>query len=297
MASPEYEALRKQLKPGLAIASDSWETVREKMLAVHPTDYPSDVTVERREFGGVQCAWVSTPEAEGSSRSMLFVHGGAFLSTGIIHYIPYAANLSRRFRARMLIFEYRLAPEHPYPAALDDTLAVYRAARAAGLAPDRVGFVGDSCGGGIAVAALCALRDAGDALPSCFVGLTPWFDAAQTGDSAVNPRGVDPYVEAHWIRARFETYAGSDSPLSDPLLSPIEANLTGLPPFYLGVGQIDTTCDDSTRMAANCGRDGVAVSLDITPEMIHGFHGLCGLFPEAGAGLERAGEFVRRHMP
>jgi acetyl esterase/lipase len=197
----------------------------------------------------------------------------------------------------MLIFEYRLAPEHPFPAALEDTLAVYRAAVAAGLAPERTGFVGDSCGGGIAVAAMCALRDAGDPLPGCFVGLTPWFDAAQAGDSAVNPRGLDPYVEAEWIRARFATYAGADGDLRDPLLSPIEANLAGLPPFYLGVGQVDTTCDDSTRMAAKCGRDGVAVTLDIAPEMIHGFHGLCGLFPEADAALARAGAFVQTHLP
>ena len=297
MASPAYEALRKQLQPGLAIASDSWEVARAKMIAVHPTEYPDDVTVERLELGGVQSAWVSTPESEASNRSMLFVHGGAFFATGIIHYIPYAASLSRRFRARMLIFEYRLAPEHPFPAALDDTVAVFRAALAAGLVPDRTGFVGDSCGGGIAVAALCALRDAGAALPACFIGLTPWFDAAQTGDSAVNPRGMDPYVEAAWIRKRFETYAGAGGDLRDPRLSPIEANLTGLPPFYLGVGQIDTTCDDSTRLATNCGRDGVAVTLDISPEMIHGFHGLCGLFPEADAGVERAGEFVRTQLP
>jgi len=298
MASPEFEALRTTvLKPGLAVADDPPARVREKMHAIHPTQYGRDVQVERLELAGIPSAWVSTPESAGQDRAMLFVHGGAFVSTGIPHYIPYAEKLSRHFRARLLIFEYRWAPEHPFPAALDDTVAVYRAALDGRLSPARTGFVGDSCGGGIAVAALCALRDAGTPLPTCLVGLTPWFDAEQDGDSALNPRGVDPYVNRDWIRARFRDYAGASGSLRDPRLSPIRADLVGLPPVYLGVGQIDTTCDDSTRLAARAGAHGVAVTLDVAPEMIHGFHGLCGLFPEATSGVERAGEFVRRHIP
>ena len=160
MASPEFEELRKVLKPGLAVASDPFEVVRDKMHAIHPTEYSSDGEVERLDCVGVPAAWVSTPEAAGTDRALFFVHGGAFVSTGIPHYIPYAEKLSRIVRARVLIFEYRWAPEHPFPAALDDTVGVYRALLEQGLAPDRVGFVGDSCGGGIAVAALCRLRDA-----------------------------------------------------------------------------------------------------------------------------------------
>ena len=299
MASPEFEELRKVLKPGLAVAGDPYEVVREKMHAIHPTQYGSDVVVERLELGGVPAAWVSTPEAqaEARGRALVFVHGGAFVSTGIPHYIPYAERLSRIVRARLLVFEYRWAPEHPFPAALDDTVAVYRAALQEGLAPDRTGFIGDSCGGGIAVAALCRLRDAGDPLPACMVGLTPWFDAEQEGDAAVRPRGVDPYVNRDWIVERFRDYAGPRGDLRDPLLSPIRADLSGLPPLFLGVGQVDTTADDSTRLAAHAGRDGVAVTLDVSPDMIHGFHGLCGLFPESTQAVERAGEFVRRRIP
>ncbi len=297
MASPEFEELRKVLKPGLAVASDPSERVREKMHAIHPTQHGADVSIERLELGGVAAAWISTPQAEGEDRAMVFVHGGAFVSTGIPHYVPYAERLSRAWRARMLVFEYRWAPEHRFPAALDDTVSVYRAALESGLAPDRTGFVGDSCGGGIALAALCTLRDAGDPLPACLVGLTPWFDAEQEGDSARRPRGVDPYVNRDWILRRFEDYAGPGGDLREPRLSPIRADLSGLPPLFLGVGQIDTTADDSTRLAANAGRDGVAVTLDVAPEMIHGFHGLSGLFPEATQGVERAGAFVRRHIP
>jgi monoterpene epsilon-lactone hydrolase len=296
MASREYEELRKVLQPGLAIPDDPWPTVREKMHAIHPTQYPDDVEVERLELGGVACAWVATPESE-ADRVVLHVHGGAFVSTGIVHYLPYAAQLARHVRGRILVHEYRLAPEHPFPAALDDTVAVYRALLASGCPPERIAVCGDSCGGGIGIALLLRLRDTGDPLPAAFVGITPWFDLEQTGDSALHPRGVDPYVEPEWIRRRGRDYLGPGGDVRNPLASPIHADLSGLPPLFLSVGEIDTTRDDSTRLAARAGRDGVAVTLEIWPEMIHGFHGLALLIPEGREALARAGEFVRREIP
>ena len=295
MVSPEYQQLRKVLKPGLAVASDPPALVREKMHRIHPTAYGQDVRVARATLGGVAAAFVETPESQGSERVLLHVHGGAFVSTGIEHYIPYAERLSRPFRARVVIFAYRLAPEHRFPAALDDTQAVYRALLASGVSPGQIAVVGDSCGGGIGIALLCRLRDAGEPLPAAFVGLTPWFDLEQQGDSACNPRGVDPYVNAEWIRKRGQDYVGPQGDLRNPLASPIHADLTGLPPLFLSVGEIDTTRDDSTRLAARAGRDGVAVTLEVNPEMIHGFHGLSNLIPEGHAALVRAAEFVGRH--
>jgi len=297
MASREFEELRKVLKPGLAIASDSPDVVRDKMMAIHPTGCSKDVRVERLSLGGVPAARVRTPESGDTDRTLLLVHGGAFVSTGIEQYLAYAEHLSRAVRAEVVVFEYRLAPEHRYPAALDDTLAVYRALLQGGLAPDRIGVIGDSCGGGIALAALVALRDARDPLPACYTGLTPWLDAVQQGDAALQPRGLDPYVEAEWIRLRFRDYAGPEGDLTDPRISPIEADFTGLPPIFVTVGQIDTTSDDATRLAARAARDGVFVTLEVVPEMIHGFHGLAALIPEGREGLERVGEFVRRHVP
>lgn len=297
MASPEYEQLRKALKPGLAIPGDPPELVREKMLKIHPTRVPKDVRVEEVTLGGVPAAWVDTPESEGSTRVLLHVHGGAFVSTGVEHYIPYAGRLSRPFAARAVVFGYRLAPEHRYPAALDDSVAVYRALLEGGTPADRIVVSGDSCGGGIGVALLLRLRDAGEPLPAAFVGLTGWYDLEMTGDSAMNPLGVDPYVDPEWIRARGRDYAGPDGDVRDPLLSPLHADLSGLPPMFLSCGQIDITRDDSTRLAAAAGRDGVAVTLDVNPEMIHGFHGLSDFVPEGRQSLERAGEFVKRHLP
>jgi acetyl esterase/lipase len=297
MASPQYEQLRKALKPGLAIASDPPELVREKMHRIHPTQYPKDVTVTRTVLGGVDAAWVDTPESSGSTRVLLHVHGGAFVSTGVEHYIPYGARLSRPFAARAVVFGYRLAPEHRFPAALDDTHAVYRALLDAGTPPDRIAVSGDSCGGGIGIALLLRLRDAGEPLPAAFVGLTGWYDLEMTGESAKNPRGVDPYVDPEWIRARGRDYAGPGVDVRQPLISPLYADLSGLPPLFLSCGEIDITRDDSTRLAARAGRDGVAVTLEVNPEMIHGFHGLSDLIPEGRESLERAGEFVRRHLP
>jgi acetyl esterase/lipase len=267
------------------------------MHRIHPTQVPKDVEVEHATLGGVEAAWVGTPESAGSTRVLLHVHGGAFVSTGVEHYIPYAGRLSRPFAARGVVYGYRLAPEHRYPAALDDTHAVYRALLEAGTPPDRIVVAGDSCGGGIGVALLLRLRDAGEPLPAAFVGLTGWYDLEMTGDSARNPRGVDPYVDPDWIRARGRDYAGPDGDVRAPLLSPIHADLSGLPPMFLSCGEIDITRDDSTRLAACAGRDGVAVTLEVVPEMIHGFHGLSDFVPEGRQSLERVGEFVKRHLP
>src|SRR5258706_11256921 len=143
MASPEYEQLRKVLKPGLAIPSDPPELVREKMHRIHPTKFPGDVTVTRTTLGGVPAAWVDTPESAGSTRVLLHVHGGAFVSTGVEHYVPYAARLSRPFASRVLVFGYRLAPEHRYPAAPDATHAPYPAPLDPRTPPARTATAGD----------------------------------------------------------------------------------------------------------------------------------------------------------
>lgn len=295
MFSDAWRHLRDSLQPGLANPDDPPALVREKMHAVHPTDYPDDVEVEHLVLGGVPAAFISTPEAAGSERLVMMVHGGAFVSTGIEHYIPYAASLSRIFRARFAVFEYRLAPEHRFPAALDDSLAVYEALLADGLDPGKLAVIGDSCGGGIAMAMLFRLRDEGRPLPAAYAGLTPWFDLEMTGESALSPRGVDPYVDPQWIRNRGRDYAGPERDLRDPLLSPLYGDFSGLPPLFLGVGEIDITRDDSTRLAARAGGDGGAVTLEINPGMIHGFYGLCELAPECFEACERIGRFLDRH--
>jgi acetyl esterase/lipase len=297
LVSREYEALRANLKPGLAVPSDDVGLVREKMEAVHPTAVPPDARVEPLDLAGLECAWVDVPESEGSDRTVLYVHGGAFVSTGVAHYVPYCAGLARFIPARYLVHGYSLAPETHCPTPVHETMAVWDALLARGVDPARAFIAGDSCGGGIALAALCALRDAGRPLPAGYFGLTPWFDLEQTGVSAVEPRGVDPFVDPEWIRARGRDYVGPEGDVRDPLASPLHADLSGLPPLFLSVGGVDTTRDDSTRLAARAGQAGVDVTLEIGAEMIHGFHGLAALIPEGRAALARCGAFVRRVAP
>ena len=297
MASEQYKKLMSLMPGGNVDHRDPVEVVRAKMHAIHPTSAGPGTWLEPVDLDGIEATWIATPENRSSDRVVVHVHGGAFVSTVVQHYLDYGEHLSRHLGARVVCFQYRWAPEHPYPAALDDTLKAWRVLRARGVRADRTAFLGDSCGGGIALAAACRLRDTGEPMPACIVGLTPWLDSEQTGDAAVSPRGKDPFVSAEWIRARFKDYAGAIGNLRDPLISPLQANLAGLPPIYLAVGQIDTTADDSTRLLARAGRDGASVTVDLVQEMVHGYVGLCGQFPEATDAMQRMGDWVKRRIP
>jgi acetyl esterase/lipase len=297
MASREFEALMKHLKPGLAVPDDPLEVVRAKMAKAHAAPVVADARVERMSVGGLDAAWISAPGHERSSRVLLHVKGGAFVSCGVDDYRNYGFSLSKAVSARVLVFAYRLAPEHPFPCALDDAIAAYRWLLDQGIAPSRIGVTGDSCGGGIAVAMLVSLRDAGVPLPAAAASLSGWFDLEATGDAARHPLGVDPFVDPEWIRRRGRDYVGPRGDPRHPLASPLHARLHGLPPLFLNAGQIDAARDDATRLAAVAARDGVAVTLDVWPEMIHGFQGMAGLLPEARGALRRVGAFFAEHIP
>lgn len=297
MASRQFEELMKSLRPGLAVPDDPLEEVRRKMAAAHAAPVSPEVRVERIEVAGLDAAWISAPGNEHATRVLLHVKGGAFVSCGVDDYRNYAYSLSKTHAARVLVFAYRLAPEHPFPAALDDAIAAYRWLLAAGVSPERIGVSGDSCGGGIAVAMLVSLRDAGIPLPAGAISLGGWFDLEASGESAREPLGVDPFVDPEWIRRRGRDYVGPDGDPRHPLASPLYADLRGLPPLFLQAGQVDVTRDDATRLASAAARQGVAVTLDVWPEMIHGFQGLAGFLPEARQALRRTGAFLREHVP
>ncbi|MCP4904696.1 MAG: alpha/beta hydrolase [bacterium] len=297
MASKEHDALMAAIPGGNVDHEDPIKIVREKMHAIHPNSASPGTIVEAVDLDGIEAKWIATAENRDSDRIILHVHGGAFVSTVIDHYLDYGEHLSRHLEAKVVCFQWTWADEAPYPQAMNDTITAYRALLAQGIDAKRIAFAGDSCGGGIALAAMCALRDAGDPLPACLVGLTPWLDAEQTGDAAMNPRGRDPFVTAEWIRARFRDYAGPNGDLQDPGISPLHAKLSGLPPIYLSVGQIDTTADDSTRLAMRASREGGSVIVDIATEMVHGYIGLCGAFPEATEAMERIGSWVKQRIP
>jgi len=297
MASRQYHELMEAIPDAGVDASDPIDLVREKMHAIHPTTASPGTIIEAADLEGIEARWIYTPENKNSERVILHVHGGAFVSTIIDHYLSYGEHMSRHMEAKVVCFQWTWADQAPYPQAMNDTVTAYKALLALGIAPEKIMFAGDSCGGGIALAALCSLRESGEPLPAGLVGLTPWLDAEQTGDAAMNPRGRDPFVTADWIRARFRDYAGPEGKLKDPGISPFHAKLSGLPPMYLSVGQIDTSADDSTRLALRASQEGASVVVDVAAEMIHGYIGLCGAFPEATQAMERIASWVKQRIP
>ncbi len=293
--SREYEAFLALLKNDLFSADDSLEVSRDKLNGVHGHAIGHDVQVAWTELRGVRCAWVDTPESreQEQERVLLLCHGGAYIAACGDGYLFYAEMLSRACGTRVLLVDYRLAPEHRHPAALNDCAAAYRGLLDQGMSPGRVAFIGDSCGGALAVGALLRLRDQQVTLPACAVALGGWFDLEASGESAVHPVGRDPFANAAFTRARGRDYVGPDGDLRDPLASPVHADLTGLPPLLLQVGQVDLTRDDALRLGAKAGAQGVDVTLEIHPGMVHGFQGLASAgIPEAVAAMERVASYV-----
>ena len=282
-------------KDPLVAPGDSTARARDKLNAVHGHPVDDDVRVEWTELGGVRCAWIDTPESDTAStpRVLLLCHGGAYIAACGDGYLFYGAVYSRACRARVLLVDYRLAPEHRCPAASDDCAAAYGGLLEQGVLPQTVGFIGDSCGGGLVVTSLAALRDAGVPIPAFGVTLGGWFDLEASGESARHPLGPDPFASAEFVRARGRDYVGEGGDLRDPAASALYADLRGLPPLLLQVGQVDLTRDDALRLASRAGRGGVEVTLEVYPEMVHGFQGLANAgIPEALESVARVGSFA-----
>jgi acetyl esterase/lipase len=194
---------------------------------------------------------------------------------------------------RVLALEYRLAPEHPHPAAVEGSTAAYRWLVAQGIDAGRIVIAGDSAGGGLTVATLVALRDAGDPLPAAAVPISPWVDMEGTGESITSRAEVDPMVSGAALRNIASLFVGEGGDLRDPLAAPLHADLTGLPPLLIHVGDHEVLLDDATRLAANAETAGVDVTLEVWPEMTHVWHGSAGYVPEADAAIARIAEFAR----
>ena len=292
--SREYRELVAALEPGLADPADSVATVREKMAALHGHPFGEDMVVEGVDLLGVPSAKIGSAEAQASPTVVLHFHGGAFVSCDLSDFLFYGEKISRASSRPVVEIGYRLAPEYPCPAAVKDCAQAYRGLLDRGYAAGQIALVGDSCGGGLVIAALTLLRDEGVALPACAATLCGWFDLEATGDAAQNPAGVDPFLDPEWLRARGRDYVGAGGDVRAPLASPLHADLAGLPPLLLQAGTIDRTRDDSVRLAESARAAGVAVELDVVEGMIHGWHGLP--VPEADAALGRVAAFFDRNL-
>jgi monoterpene epsilon-lactone hydrolase len=290
MPNAEIDALRAKLAASPRPTDMAGRRARINALGGEYT-IPADVGIEAVSANGVAAEWTTTPSAD-PSRVVMFLHGGGYVSGSLNSHRHMVAQLGREAHARTLALDYRLAPEHPFPAALEDTLAAYRFLLVQGIAPQRIALCGESAGGGLAVAAMISLRDAGEPLPACAWLSSPWTDLAQSGETMTTKEEIDPLIHKRYLDELAAAYMhGVD--VRNPLVSPICADLHGLPPLLIYVGSAETLLDDSVRIAAIAGAAGVRVTLDIWPDMIHAFSLFFPQVAVARQALAQVGGFVR----
>ncbi|MFD7377085.1 alpha/beta hydrolase [Streptomyces mirabilis] len=264
-----------------------------EMIASVPL--PEDVTATPGRLGGIPVVTVETP-GDDSSAVVLYFHGGAYALGSAGDSVGLAADVARRVGVRAVSVDYRLAPEHPFPAAVDDAVAAYRALLADGTPSSEVAFVGESAGGGLVVATLVALKEAGLPQPSSAVVFSPWADLTLSGDSLTGKADVDPALTAKGLQIRARDYLGETDPAT-PLASPVFADLTGLAPLLIQVGSHEILLDDAVRLAARAAEHDVAVELQVWPQVPHVFQGFAALLDDADAALTSAAAFTRAHWP
>ena len=258
-------------------------------------DLPGDVTTKQGELGGVPVVTVDTPGTD-PAVAVLYLHGGAYVLGSAADSAGLASDVSRRVGARAISVDYRLAPEHPFPAAIDDAVAAYRALLDEGRPSAKIAFVGESAGGGLVAATLVALKEAKLPQPSSATVFSPWTDLTVSGASATGKADVDPALTAEALRIRARDYLG-ELEATTPLASPIFADLTGLPPLLIQVGSHEVLLDDAVRLAARAAEHDVPVQLQVWPEVPHVFQGFVALLDDADHALNDAAAFIKRHWP
>lgn len=243
---------------------------------------------------GVPGEWVRASESP-EGRAILYFHGGGYAIGSSRAHRAIVAKFVKGSGTGALVFDYRLAPEHPYPAALDDSVAVYRGLLSEGFSPSRIAFIGDSAGGGLCLAALLALKDQGFPLPAAAVALSPWTDLKNTGESWVTKADVDTLC---WQGSQtvFSKYYTGDNDPGLPWISPLYGDLRGLPPLLIYVGGDELLLSDSTRFARKAKDAGVDVTLRIGEGLFHCYPVCSPLFPEARQAMDDICSFVNAHM-
>jgi len=255
---------------------------------------PAGVTVTAGALGGVPTAEITVDGVE-PRHVVLYFHGGVYVIGDAFQAAGLASQVGRRAGAKVISVDYRLAPEHPYPAAVDDALAAYQALLQGGTAPSDVAFAGESAGGGLAVATLANARDHGLPLPAATLVMSPYADLTLSGATLETKREADPLFTPEAFPARVADYtAGHDAALG--LISPIFADLSGLPPLIIQAGTHEVLLDDAIRLARQAATADVQVTLDITAGVPHVFQAYYPFLDEAAAALDRAGQFLSAHL-
>ena len=284
-------ALRQSAFPVGSDVNEQRRLLRE-LLSAQPL--PADVTVTAAPLGGVPTAEITVDGIE-PRRVVLYFHGGVYVMGDAFLAADLASEVGRRTHAKVISVDYRLAPEHPYPAAVDDALAAYQALVHNGIAPSDIAFAGESAGGGLAIATLVNARDHGLPLPAAAFVMSPYADLTLAGTTMQTKREADPLLSQEALHARVTDYtAGQDAALG--LISPVFADLSGLPPLIIQAGTHEVLLDDAVRLAQQAASADVEVTLDITPGVPHVFQAYHPILDEAGAALDRAGQLLSAHL-
>jgi monoterpene epsilon-lactone hydrolase len=294
MASKELQMIIDAFRSRPNMADLSIEEQRAQMeVGFTQFKVPADVHCDPVDAGGVPAEWITTPGVV-AERVIYYLHGGGYVIGSINTHREMVSRLSRAANARVLVIDYRLAPENPFPAAVDDSIAAYRWLLSVGVDPARLVIAGESAGGGLTVATLVALRDAGEPLPRAGICLSPWVDMECLGESVFAKAETDPVGTRDGVLAYAKAYLGDTDPRT-PLASPLYADLTGLPPMLIQVGTAEILFDDAMRLAGRARATGVDVILEPWDDMIHMWHFFAAILPEGQQAIERIGEFIRQH--
>ena len=283
--------LRKSAFPVDSDVNEQRRLLRE-LLSAQPL--PAEVTVTAAALGGVPTAEITVDGIE-ARHVVLYFHGGVYVMGDALLAAGLASQVARRTHAKVISVDYRLAPEHPYPAAVDDALAAYEALLQDGVAPSNTVFAGESAGGGLAVATLVNARDHDLPLPAAAYLMSPYADLTLAGTSMESRREADPLLSREALHARVPDYtAGQDAALG--LISPVFAELSGLPPLIIQAGSHEVLLDDAVRLAQRAATADVEVTLEITPGVPHVFQAYHPILDEATAALDRAGQFLSTRL-
>ncbi len=283
--------LRQSAFPVGSDVSEQRRLLRE-LLSAQPL--PGGVTVTAAALGGVPTAEITVDGVE-PRHVVLYFHGGVYVMGDAFLAADLASQVGRRTGAKVISVDYRLAPEHPYPAAVDDALAAYEALLDNGAAPSDIVFAGESAGGGLAIATLVNARDHQLPQPAAAYVMSPYADLTLAGTTLETKSKADPLLSREALRARVADYtAGKDAALG--LISPIFADLSGLPPLIIQAGTHEVLLDDALRLAQRAATADVAVTLDITPRVPHVFQAYYQILDEAAAALDRAGQFLSAQL-
>jgi epsilon-lactone hydrolase len=293
MSSSEIDAIRELLrsKPRPAGFAER----RERLDAIGSTSPPAgDIRLEPIDANGVAAEWSLAPGSD-PSKVLLFFHGGGYCSGSIVSHRGMVTEAGRAARARTLAVGYRLAPEHPFPAAIEDARSAYRFLLDQGIAPSRIVIGGDSAGGGLTLALMTSVRDAREPLPACAWLVSPWVDLQMIGASLAEKAVADPLISKSYLEELASAYLAGADP-ANPLVSPLNADLAGLPPLLVQVGSAETLLDDAVRIGRRAGAADVQVKLEIWPHMIHAWHLWAAQLEAGRRAIASAGAFIRAHL-